>query len=108
MQPAALGADGLGHVRHEGDDVVLHLALDGVDAGHVERRAGADGLQRFAGDDAALGQDLGGGQLDPQPGRELVLLGPDAGHFGPGISWDQSSSQGGHSRVGEVGVRDPP
>ncbi len=36
VHEARLGPDVLGQVRQEGDDVVLDLALDGVDAGDVE------------------------------------------------------------------------
>ncbi len=36
MHEARLGADDLGQVGQEGDDVVLDLALDRVDAGDVE------------------------------------------------------------------------
>jgi len=86
VQPAALGPDALRDVGHERDDVVLHLALDLLDAGHVEARPRADGLHRFARHDPPLGQHLARGQLDAQPGRELVLLGPEAGHFGAGVS----------------------
>jgi hypothetical protein len=57
------------------------FALDRVDARDVEPGLRPDGLQGYLRDHAALGQDLGGRDLDPQPGRELVLLGPDAGHF---------------------------
>ena len=35
LHEARLGADMLGQVHAEGDDVVLHLALDLVDAGYV-------------------------------------------------------------------------
>ena len=36
VHEARLGPDDLGKVREEGDDVVLGLGLDGVDAGDVE------------------------------------------------------------------------
>ena len=47
VHEARLGADDLGQMRQEGDDVVLGLLLDGVDARDVERGLAAlvpDGL----------------------------------------------------------------
>ena len=55
MHEARLRADDLGEVRQEGDDVVLHLALDGVDARDIE-----DGV-------AALLPYLGGRFLRHEP-----------------------------------------
>ena len=88
VQPAAFGAHVLGHVRHEGDDVVLHFLLDGVDAGDLEAGLLADRGQGLPRHDALLGQDLGGGDLDLQPGPEPAVVGPEARHLRARIAWD--------------------
>ncbi len=58
VHEAGLGADVLGEMGEEGDDVVLHLALDGVDARRVELGLGAlvpDDLGGLLGDEAQFG-----------------------------------------------------
>src|ERR1051325_8398291 len=79
----------------KGDDVVLGLALDLVDAGDVEggrpaflpHRAGG-GL----GNHAKLGQRVGGVRLDLEPDAKARLRRPDRRHFGPGIARDHVPS----------------
>ena len=89
MQPARLRADLFGDRRGEGDDVVLHLGFDLVDARHVEAALFADGLGGRLRNDAGLGQRFGGGDFHLQPGAELVFVTPDAAHLGAGITSDQ-------------------
>ena len=58
VQEARVGAHDLGHVGQEGDDVVLHLPLDRVDALGVEGSvpaAGPDGVGGVLGDGPELG-----------------------------------------------------
>ena len=90
VEPAPLGPDVLGHVRDERDHVVLDFLLDRVDARDVEARPLLDGLEGFPRHDPALGQHLGGGDLDLEPGREAVLVGPEPGHLGPGVAGDHA------------------
>ena len=107
VQPAALGPHALRHVRDEGDDVVLDLLLDGVDPGDVEAGLLLDGGQGLRGDDAALGQHLGGGDLHLEPGGEPVLVGPDPGHLRPGVARDHAarSLPPGPALTGRAGTR---
>ena len=76
----------LGHGGGEGDHVVLDLALDLLDAGDVETGVRAQQARGFGGHHAKLGQGFGGRQLHFQPLLELVLVAPDAAHFGAGVS----------------------
>ena len=81
VHEARLGADVLGQVGEEGDDVVLDLALDGVDAGDVELGLGAlvpDGLGGALGDQAELGHGGGRVRLDLEPDAKARLGRPDA------------------------------
>jgi hypothetical protein len=91
VQPPALGSHALRHVGDEGDDVVLDFLLDGVDPGHVEARLLLDGGQGLRRDDPPLGEHLGGGDLDLEPGREPVLVGPDPGHLRAGVARDHAA-----------------
>ena len=89
VQPPPLGADALGHAGDEGDHVVLDLLLDLLDAGR--RRSGPARLiaaRASLGDDAALRQHLGGGDLDLEPGGEAVLVGPQARHLRARVAGD--------------------
>ena len=94
MDEARLGADDLGEVGQEGDDVVLHLALDGVDALDVEAGLGAffpDRLGRLFRDDAELGQRRRGMGLDLEPDAELGLGRPDRHHLGAAVAGDHGA-----------------
>ena len=67
MQEPRLGPDDLGDVGQKGDDIVLHLALDGVDAVDVEHRVAALFPDRLGGqlrNDAQFGHLVGGVRLD--------------------------------------------
>ena len=93
VHEARLGADDLGEVGEEGDDVVLDLALDLIDARDVEFGVLAlfpDRLRRVLRDDAELGHGVGGMRLDLEPDAELRLRRPDRRHLGAGIAGDQS------------------
>jgi hypothetical protein len=95
MHEARLGSDDFGKVRQEGDDVVLDLGLDGVDAGNVEFGGFAffpDLLCGVLRDDADLGHGLGGVRLDLEPDAELGFRRPDRDHVGAGIARDHAAS----------------
>jgi len=75
----------------EGDDVVLHFALDLVDPRHVElglRALVPDVLRRLLGDHAQLRQRGAGMGLDLEPDAELGLGRPDIGHFLAAVTGD--------------------
>ena len=79
VHEARLGADDLGEMGQERDDVVLGLALDLVDAGDVEGRVARlvpDGLGGFLRDDAELGHGVGRMRLDLEPDAETGLRRP--------------------------------
>ena len=91
VDEARLGADDLGEMGEEGDDVVLHLALDGVDPLDVEGRLGAllpDRSGRLLRHDAEIGQRRGGMGLDLEPDAELGLGRPDGDHLGAAVTGD--------------------
>ena len=89
MQPARFRPDFLGHSSGEGDDVVLHLGFDLVDAIEVEVTLFADGDGRRLRHQSGFGERFSGCQFDLEPGAELVLVAPDMPHFGAGITCDQ-------------------
>ncbi len=88
MDEAGLGADVLGHGGEKGDDVVLHLGFDGVDAGDVELPLFADHRHRFLGNHPQLGLTLAGQGFYLQPDPKTVLRLPDPGHFLAGVTFD--------------------
>ena len=91
VHEARLGAHVLGEMRQEGDDVVLHLALDLVDAGDVElglRALLPDDLGGLLRDQAELGHGRGRVRLDLEPDAEAGLGRPDFRHLGPGVAGD--------------------
>ena len=95
MDEARVGPDELGQVREEGDDVVLGLALDLVDARDVELGAAALLPDRLGGlfrDDAELGHRVGGMRLDLEPDAKARLGRPDGGHLGAGIARESSGA----------------
>ena len=94
----ASGADMLGDVGQEGDDVVLGLALDRVDPVDLERALRPDRGGGFLRHDAQLGERVGGMRLDLEPDAEARLGRPDRGHLGAGIAGDH-----GRAFVVEVG-----
>lgn len=74
--------DVLGDGSGEGDDIVLDLCLDGVDALDGEVALVADGIGGLLRDEAEARECLGGGGLHLEPAAVLVLVGPDAAHSG--------------------------
>ncbi len=103
MHEARLGADDLGQMGQEGDDVVLDLGLDGVDAGDVEHRGFAlvaDGFGGILGDQAQFGHGIGRMRFDLEPDAEFGFRRPDGGHFRPGIARDHGALV---SRIGAPG-----
>jgi hypothetical protein len=98
VHEARLGPYVLGQMREEGDDVVLDLALDLVDAGRVELGLGAlvpDRFGRALGDQAELRHGGGRVRLDLEPDAKARLAGPDRSHLGPGVA-------GNHGRLLQV------
>ena len=88
VEVAALGADRLGDLADEGDDVVVGRPLDLGDPGHVDPGAlGDDG--EGVGRDHAAG-DLGPRhrQLDPEHRREAGLVGPGRAHLRARVAAD--------------------
>jgi len=91
MHEARLRPDDFGKMRQEGDDVVLDLGLDGVDAGDVELGGlslGPDFLGGFLRDDAELGHAICRMRLDLEPDAEARFRRPDRDHLGAGIAGD--------------------
>ncbi len=91
----ASGADDLGDVGQEGDDVVLDGALDLVDAVGVEPGILALGPQGFGGflrNDAQFGHFGGGVGLDLEPDPVLGVGVPDGGGILAGITGDHGGS----------------
>ena len=92
VQPAPLGPHALRHAGDEGDHVVLDLLLDLLDARDVEAGLLLDRGEGLLRHDAAPDEDLGGGDLHLQPGREAVLVGPQASHLGTRVARDHGLS----------------
>ena len=95
VHEARLGADDLGQMGEKGDDVVLDLALDRIDAGDVELRVAATVADRLGGrfrDHPELGHGVGGMRLDLEPDAIARLRIPDRGHVGPGVARDHAAS----------------
>ena len=89
VDEARLRSDDLGKVGEKGDDVVLDLALDLIDAGNVEGRVlalGPDRLRRLLRHDAKLGKRIGRVRLDLEPDAKPRLRIPDRGHLGAAVA----------------------
>src|SRR5262245_47962265 len=91
VQPARRWTDVLLHRRREGDDVVLRLALDFLDARDVEGCLLADVTCRFRRHDTLTRHRLHGGNLDLQPGFVTPLVAPDATHLRVRVAWDHAA-----------------
>jgi hypothetical protein len=88
MHEPRIGPDNFGEMGEEGDDVVLDLALDLVDARGIEGRRLPflpDGLGRRFRDHAEFGHGAGGMRLDLEPDAKPRLRRPDRRHFGSRI-----------------------
>ena len=84
-------ADDFGKMGQEGDNIMLGLALDFVDAGDIECRVSGlvpDVLCRGLGNDAALGQSIAGMRLDFEPDAKFALRRPNRHHVRAGIAGD--------------------
>ena len=93
MDEARFGTDDFGQMREKGDDVVLGLALDLVDAVDIEFGDLAflpDLLRRFLRDHAELGHGVGGMGLDLEPDAKARLRRPDRSHLRTGIAGDHA------------------
>src|SRR5262245_21311865 len=93
MHEARLGADNLGEMSEESDDVVLDLALDFIDARDIEGRVLALGPDRLGcrfRDGAELSHGVGRVRLDFEPDPEARLRFPDRGHLRSGIARDHA------------------
>ena len=80
-----LRPDDLGQMGGEGDEIVLDLALDLLDASDVEFRLlalGPDRRRRFLRDGPELGHGIGGMRLDLEPDAKARFRRPDRCHFG--------------------------
>ena len=91
VHEACFRPDDLRDMRQEGDDVVLDLGLDGVDAGDVELGGLSlfpDFLGGFFRDDAEFGHGVGRMRLDLEPDAEFGLRRPDRDHVGAGVARD--------------------
>ena len=89
MHKARFRPDDLRQMGEEGDDVVLGLALDLLDARNVELGVlalGPDLLRRVLRDDAELGHGVGGMRLDLEPDAKARLRRPDRRHFRPAVA----------------------
>ncbi len=96
VHEARFGAHDLGQMGEERDHVVLHFALDRVDARHIECGATAlfpDGARGLFRDHAQFGQRVGGMGLDLEPDAEFRFRRPDRRHFGPGVALDHGSER---------------
>ena len=97
MHEARFRPDDLGQMGEEGDDVVLGLALDLLDARDVELGVlalGPDFRRRCLGDDPEFGHGVGGMRLDLEPDAKARFRRPDRRHFRPWCSAGSSSPRG--------------
>ena len=84
VDEARLGPDDFRQMRKEGHDIVLHFALDFVDARHIEIGARAfapDGARGGLGNDADFGQRIGRVRLDLEPDAKFRFRRPDRRHL---------------------------
>src|SRR4029450_2957724 len=95
MYKARFRSDDFRKMRQEGDDVVLYLGLDLVDARDVELCGFTffpDFFCRLLRNDAKLGHGVGGVRLDLEPDAEFRFRRPDGGHFRPGVARDRPAA----------------
>lgn len=105
MQPAggvggAGGAHFFGDGSGESDYIMLHFALDFVNARDIEGGVLPQRLRCFARNLAGFRERLACGQFDFEPLQEAIFVGKDAAHFGARISGDQKTEY--RSREAEV------
>ena len=95
MHEARFRPNDFGKMRQEGDNVVLDLGLNGVDAGDIEFGGFAffpDFLRRILGDDAEVCHGVSGVRLDLEPDAEFRFRRPDRDHVGAGVAGDHAAS----------------
>ncbi len=95
MDETCLGADMLGELRGEGDDIVTRNLLNLLDPGDAGPGIGLiaffpDGARDRLRDDAELGLGVAGIGLDFEPDAEPGLWSPEMDHFGSAIAGNQS------------------
>src|SRR4029079_17608183 len=100
VEIATVGADRLGDLADEGDDVVVGRAFDLEDALDVDPGARFDRGKRFGRDLAAGGLGPGDGELDPKHGFEARRVRPDVAHLGGGEARDHPATA--PARAGSV------
>ena len=91
MQKPRLRPDDLRHMGQEGDNVVLYLALnliDALDVKHCIASLCPDGRCRICRNDAQLRHLIGGVSLDLEHDTKTGLGVPDLGEGGTGIARD--------------------
>ena len=96
MHEACFRPDDFRQMGEEGDDVVLGLALDLLDARDIELGVlalGPDLFRRFFRDDPELGHGVGGMRLDLEPDAKARFRRPDRRHFWAGVARDHRSPQ---------------
>ena len=95
MDETRLGADDLGQMCQEGDDVMLGFALDFIDARDVETgipALGPDRRSRLARNDAQIGHRIGGMRFDLEPDAVAGLRAPYLSHRLAGVTRDHRQS----------------
>ncbi len=88
VQVAALRPDRFGHLRDEGDDVVVRRPLDLGDPLDIHRRPRLEGREGLARHATAGGLRPGYGEFHPKHRLEAGLLGPDRAHLGQRVATD--------------------
>src|SRR5690606_1601239 len=94
MDEARILTDEFGKMGEEGDDVMLHLALDRVDLLDIEHGLVAPLADVFCGflrNHANLGQCFAGMGFDLEPDAELRFGVPDGDHFRSRIARDHQA-----------------
>src|SRR5260370_34852246 len=92
MDKARIGADMLGEIGQKGDDVMVGLPLDLIDACDLRSSLLPGGAPRRRRDDAKRRLRVTGVRLDLEPDTETVLRLPDRAHRGAAIAGDHLSS----------------
>ena len=90
VDEARVGADAAPDRAQEGDDVVADLRFDPANLADVEAGAAPDRREGARRDLAARGEDLANRELDAEPEREAILVGPDPTHLRPCVAWDHA------------------
>src|SRR5919202_6898853 len=92
MDPPSGRSDRLGDRLDERGDVVVRGPLEFEHAVDGERRSLLDRLEVLCWDPAELSPGFAGEDLDPEPVRELGLVGPDRSHLWQCVPGDHSFS----------------